>query len=45
MWISLFTIVIAIALGFGLGAVMLESYGDESHRGRRPVRSYRPMRH
>ena len=25
MWISLFTIVLAIALGLGLGAVMLES--------------------
>ena len=45
MWVPLFTIVLAIALGFGLGAVMLESYGDESHSGRRPVRSYRPMRH
>ena len=42
MWISLFTIVLAIALG--LGAVMLESYEEESHRGRRPVRSFRPMR-
>ena len=45
MWVPLFTIVLTIALGFGLGAVMLESYGDESHRGRRPVRSYRPTRH
>ena len=44
MWISLFTIVLAIALGLGLGAVMLESYEEESHRGRRPVRSLRPMR-
>ena len=43
MWISLFTIVLAIALGLGVGAVMLESY-EESHRGRRPVRSFRPMR-
>jgi hypothetical protein len=24
--------------------VMLESYEEESHRGRRPVRSFRPMR-
>lgn len=45
MWISLFSIVLAIALGFGVGAVMLESYGDEPHRGRRPVRSIWPMRH
>jgi len=44
MWISLFTIVLAIALGLGLGAVMLESYEEESHRRRRPVRGFRPMR-
>jgi hypothetical protein len=44
MWISLFTIVLAIALGLGLGAVMLESYGEEPRHGRRPVRSLRPMR-
>lgn len=44
MWISLFSIVLAIALGLALGAVMLESYGEENHRGRRPVRSFRPMR-
>lgn len=44
MWISLFTIVLAIALGLGLGAVMLESYEEEPHRGRRPVRGFRPMR-
>jgi hypothetical protein len=44
MWVSLFAIVLTIALGLGLGAVMLESYEEESHRGRRPVRSYRPMR-
>lgn len=44
MWISLFTIVLAVALGLGVGAVMLESYEEESHRGRGPVRSFRPMR-
>jgi len=44
MWISLFTIVLTIALGLGFGAVMLESYGEESQRGRRPARSLRPMR-
>ena len=44
MWISLFTIVLAIALGLGFGAVMLGSYGEEPQRGRRPVRSLRAMR-
>ena len=44
MWISLFSIVLAIALGLGIGAVMLESYEEESRHGRRPVRSFRPMR-
>jgi hypothetical protein len=43
MWISLFTIVLAIALGLGLGAVMLESYGEENQPGRKAVRSLRPM--
>ncbi len=39
MWISLFTVVLAIALGFGLGAVMLESSGAGARRyGRRRVR-------
>ena len=28
MWISLFSVVLAIALGFGLGAVMLETDGQ-----------------
>ena len=32
MWISLFTVVFAIALGFGLGAVMLESNGTDDPR-------------
>lgn len=44
MWTSLFAIVLAVALGLALGSVMLESYAEETHRGRRPVRSYRPMR-
>ena len=40
MWISLFAIVLAISLGFGLGAVLLESYGDDTRPyGRRPVRN------
>jgi hypothetical protein len=30
MWISLFTVVLAIALGCGLGAVVLESYGEKA---------------
>ncbi len=38
MWISLFTIVIAIALGFGLGAVALDSQ-DEA----KPVRNFRHL--
>ena len=42
MWISLFTIVLAIALGFGLGAVALESYGEAVRRyGHRPGRHLR----
>jgi hypothetical protein len=36
MWVSLFTIVLAIALGFALGAVALESQ-DEA----KPVRHLR----
>jgi hypothetical protein len=28
MWLSLFSIVLGIALGLGLGAVVLESYGQ-----------------
>jgi hypothetical protein len=40
MWISLFTIVLAIALGLGVGAVLLESYGEDGRLyGRRPVRN------
>lgn len=44
MWISLFTIALAIALSLGVGAVMLESYEEHSNRGHRPVRSFRPVR-
>jgi hypothetical protein len=36
MWISLFTVVLAIALGFALGAVALESQ-DEA----KPARNFR----
>jgi hypothetical protein len=36
MWVSLFTVVLAIALGFALGAVALESQ-DEA----KPVRNFR----
>ena len=44
MWISLFTIVLTIALGLGLGAVMLESCKEETHRRRKTVWNLRPMR-
>jgi len=36
MWIPLFSVVLALALGFGLGAVMLESYERT-----KPVRNWR----
>jgi hypothetical protein len=36
MWISLFTVVIAIGLGFALGAVALESQEEA-----KPVRNFR----
>lgn len=39
MWISLFTVVLAIALGLGLGAVALESYQEA-----KPARSLRRLR-
>ena len=29
MWLSLFSIVVGIALGLGFGAVMVESYEEE----------------
>jgi hypothetical protein len=29
MWLSLFSIVVGIALGLGFGAVVLESYGEK----------------
>jgi len=44
MWTSLFTIVLAIALGLGLGAVLLESDAEENHSGRKTVRNLRSMR-
>ena len=38
MWVSLFSVV--LALGFGLGAVILESYGEDNRPyGRRTVRN------
>jgi hypothetical protein len=41
MWISLFTVVLALALGFGIGALMLESQGYGSRRySRRRIRHY-----
>ena len=40
MWIQLFTVVLAIALGFGLGALALESY-EEAKSGNLPVRNLR----
>lgn len=41
MWIQLFTVVLTIALGFGLGALALESY-EEAKSGRNlPVRNLR----
>jgi hypothetical protein len=36
MWIQLFTIVFAIALAFGLGAMVLESYEEA-----KPIRNFR----
>ena len=39
MWISLFTVVLAIALGFGLGAVALESQEEA-----KPARNLRRLR-
>jgi len=40
MWISLFTVVLAIAIGFALGALALESYEEA-----KPARHFRPLRH
>lgn len=39
MWISLFTVVLAIALGLGFGAVALESYQEA-----KPARNLRRLR-
>ncbi len=44
MWISLFTVVLVIALGLGWGALALESYDEENRRGRKAVRGLRSMR-
>ena len=42
MWISLFTIVLTLAFGFAVGAVILESYGEKVRRyGRRPGHNLR----
>jgi hypothetical protein len=39
MWISMFTVVLAIALGLGWGAIALESY-----EAAKPVRNLRRLR-
>ncbi len=44
MWISLFTIVLAIALSLGVSAAMLEFYWEENHRARKSGRSLRRVR-
>jgi predicted RND superfamily exporter protein len=44
MWTSMFAIVLAIALGLGVGAWVLESYEEASHRRHRPLRGFRAMR-
>ena len=44
MWISLFSIVLALALGLALGAMVLESYEEEHRRGSKTVRSLRSVR-
>ena len=44
MWISFFTIVLAIALALGWGALALEGYGEEIPRTRKAMRGLRPMR-
>ena len=43
MWISLFTIVLAIALALGWGALALEAY-EEAPRARKALRGTRSMR-
>lgn len=30
MWLSLFSIVVGIALGLGFGAIIVESYGEKA---------------
>jgi hypothetical protein len=39
MWISMFAVVLGIALGFGLGAVIVESHQEARPFGRKPVRN------
>ena len=43
MWISLFTIVLAIAVALAWGALALENYGEEVPRTRKAGRGLRPM--
>ena len=43
MWISLFTIVLAIAIALAWGALALENYGEEVPRTRKAGRGLRPM--
>ncbi len=43
MWVSLFTVVLIIALGLGWGALVLESHGQENRRGK-ATRSLRSIR-
>ncbi|HEY6024505.1 MAG TPA: hypothetical protein VIV34_10050 [Pseudolabrys sp.] len=45
MWITLFTIVIGIALGLAMGAIVMESDEKASRPyGRRSARNLRPVR-
>jgi hypothetical protein len=39
MWISMFAVVLGIALGFGVGAVLVESRQEARPYGRKPVRN------
>jgi len=41
MWLPFFAIVIAIALGFAVGALALESHEEGTSRQRKAVRSMR----
>ena len=45
MWITLFSIVIGIALGLAMGAVVMESNEKATRQyGRRSARNLRPVR-